>query len=234
MNENKEKTKGIENRIKLPNYTLGEELWNSISHGLGAIFGIIALVFLILKLVNKKTLDGYEIASYVIYSISCITLYTISCIYHALAKNNGKRVLRILDHDMVFFLVAGTYTPFCLVALREYYLFSVIPLGWLMFALVWALTALGITFNSINLQKYSKLSMILYIGIGWLIVFACIPLIETIGGLGFGLLLGGGILYTIGSVLYGIGSKKKWMHSVFHFFVLGASILQFLSIYFTI
>lgn len=223
-------------RIPLPNYSLAEELWNSISHGLGALFGILVLVFSILALVGKalttgNPIDGYELAAAIIYGISLIVLYTISCIYHALARNTGKKVLRVLDHDMVYLLIAGTYTPFCICALREVYLGGVVSIGWLLFAIVWIQAIIGVTFNSINIVKYKILCMILYITMGWTIIFAAAPLIEVIGWTPFILLLLGGISYTVGSILYGIGAKKKGMHSVFHFFVLAASFLQFAAIY---
>ncbi|MEG2269863.1 MAG: hemolysin III family protein [Bacilli bacterium] len=223
-------------RIPLPNYSLAEELWNSISHGLGAIFGILVLIFSILALVTKSNItgnpiDGYELGAAIVYSVSIMILYTISCIYHALGRNAGKKVMRVLDHDMVYLLIAGTYTPFCICALREVMIFNVVPLGWLIFAIVWVQAIIGITFNSINIQKYKVLSMVLYITMGWTIIFAAAPLMDQMGVLPFVLLLLGGISYTVGSILYGIGAKKKGMHSVFHFFVLVASFLQFAAIY---
>lgn len=226
-------------RIPLPNYSLGEELWNAISHGLGALFGIGVLITCVL-LTAENFLDSsefpYLLASAIVYGVSIIVLYTISCIYHALAPNRGKRVLRVLDHDMVFLLVAGTYTPMCLCALREVSLWGVIPYGgWILFAFVWACVIVGITLNSVNLEKFKVVSMILYIAVGWVIIIACNDLgNSSFGWSNFFWVLSGGIAYTIGSILYGIGAKKKWMHSVFHFFVLAASILQFIGIYFGI
>lgn len=222
-------------RVALPDYSLGEELWNSISHGLGAIFGIFVLIFSLLRLYEQVSVDPIDLVAILIYGISLVCLYTISCIYHALARNKGKRVLRVLDHDMVFFLIAGTYTPFCLITLRDVNLGFIPHIGYFIFGLVVILTILGITMNSINIKKYEILSMILYIAIGWCIMIAVLPLYESMilkpyGLLAFILLIMGGIVYTVGSVLYGIGSKKKGMHSVFHFFVLAASVFQFLSI----
>lgn len=225
-------------RVKLPKYTLSEELFNSISHGIGAIFGIFVFIFSIVIWNNSSDRDYYKLSAILIYGLSLILLYTISCIYHSLAKNKGKKVLRILDHDMVFLLIAGTYTPFSLVCLRESYFYN-ISLGWVLFAIVWTLVVVGIVFNSINIEKYNILSTILYIVIGWSIMIFVYPFIEYLslhkfGMLAFSALLIGGILYTIGSVLYGIGAKVKGMHSVFHFFVLAASVFQFISIYFGI
>lgn len=217
--------------ILLPIYSLGEELWNSISHGLGALFTLIAGPFLIVK--AAFTGDPWKIVSVSIYVFSLLLLYTVSCIYHALKRNNGKKVFRILDHNMIFVLIAGTYTPYCLVSLREYTWFSGVPglLGFIIFGIVWGAAALGITMNSIDIKKYAKLSMSCYIGVGWCIVLAFIPLFNVIELNGVLLLLFGGISYTIGAILYGIGKKHKYMHTVFHFFVLAGTILQFISIF---
>ena len=229
--------------IELPNYRLRHELWNSITHGLTGLFGIAATVLMILKIANVFAPNGLHISihnpyAYVscsIYGFSIIVCMTISCIYHALAKNNGKRVLRVLDHDFVFFLVAGTYTPFCLISMRQAPLWGISGTewsGWLIFALVWVLIALGITMNSVNIKKFSALSMIIYLCAGWLIILNCVELYKVIGFNGFALLLSGGISFSIGSILYGIGKKYSvWFHTVFHFFVSFGIILQFLSVY---
>lgn len=229
--------------IELPNYRLSHELWNSISHGLTGLFGIIALILMMCKISGVYTPNGlhvplndpYSYVSCAIYGFAIIVCMTISCIYHALAKNNGKRVLRVLDHDFVFFLVAGTYTPFCLISMRELPLWGIEGTnwsGWLIFALVWALIALGITMNSVNIKKFGVLSMTIYICAGWLIIFNCVELFNQIGLEGFLLLLFGGISFSIGAVLYGIGSKHSvWWHTVFHFFVSAGIVLQFLSVY---
>ena len=229
--------------IELPYYKLRHELWNSISHGLTALFGIAAFILMMLKISGVFTPNGlhimvndpYAYVASAIYGFAIIVCMTISCIYHALAKNNGKRVLRVLDHDFVFFLVAGTYTPFCLIAMRELPLWGINGTewsGWLIFALVWACIALGITMNSINIKKFSALSMIIYLCAGWLIIVNCVELFNAIGMEGFLLLLFGGISFSIGSILYGIGkSHSVWFHTVFHWFVTLGIILQFLSVY---
>ena len=159
--------------------------------------------------------------------------YTISCIYHALKKNNGKRVLRVIDHDTVSLLIGGTYTPFCLISLRHVNLWGIIPYcGYIIFTICWVLIILGIIFNSININKFKIFSFVMYICSGRIILLACVDIYNAIGFNGFMLLLFGGISYTIGSILYGIGGKSSvWFHTVFHFFVLFGSILQFLSFY---
>lgn len=146
-----------------------------------------------------------------------------------------KRVFRVIDHDFVFVLVASTYTIFCLGSIREESMWNgLVPYsGWIIVALVWALVALGITMNSINIKKYAVLSMIIYICAGWSIIFASDILLTKLTLNGFLLLLSGGIAFSIGAILYGIGKKKSvWWHTVFHIFVLVGIILQFFSVYF--
>lgn len=225
-------------KIKLPKYSLANELWNSISHGLGSIFGFFVLIFLIFTLAKNELIIPqsefpYYLASVIIYGIGLVFCFTTSCLYHALAPNRGKRVFRVLDHDMIFLLLAGTYTPICLTAMREMPLFGVIPYsGWIMFGIIWACAIVGIVFNSINLEESKVLSMLIYLGAGWLIVIASYDLIvNTSIGIAFYYILAGGITYTIGSILFGIGKKFSFMHSVFHFFILAAAILQFIGIY---
>lgn len=232
--------------VKLPNYKLRHELWNSITHGLGALFGIFILIFSLIKIINTGYINGLDssnplsyssyiikISSIAIYSISLMITYTISCIYHALKRNNGKKVLRIIDHDTVYLLISGTYTPYCLISLRNVKLYNIIPYsGYIILAIVYILIILGIVFNSININKFKILSFIMYIASGWMIIFEAKELLNIIGFNGFILLLMGGISYTLGSILYGIGSKKSvWFHTVFHIFVLIGTILQFVSIY---
>ena len=219
------------NEVNIPKYSLAEELLNAISHGLGAVFGVVALVLMLLKTCPGG--DPFAIASSIIYGLSLIILFTISCVYHSLAKNNGKRVLRILDHNVIYILISGTYTPYMLVALRQY---NVWHLGtgtvaYIMFAIVWMVCIIGVVFNSINIKKYAKLSMACYIVSGWIVVSALPVLWNIITPWGVLLLLFGGIVYTIGAVLYGIGHKKKYFHSLFHLFVLIGAVLMFISVY---
>ena len=217
--------------VKIPRYSLAEELFNAISHGLGAIFGIVALILMLVKI--APTGDPFKIASSIIYGISLIVLFTISCVYHSLAKNRGKKVLRILDHDAIYILIAGTYAPYMLVALRPHNIWNMGTgtLAYLMFAIVWAACIIGAVFNSINIHKYKALSMTCYLIAGWVVVVALVVLWNIIGPAGVLLLLGGGVVYTIGAVIYGIGKKKKYFHSIFHFFVLIGAVMMFISVY---
>jgi hemolysin III len=142
----------------------------------------------------------------------------------------GKKVMQVLDHCTIYFLIGGTYTPILLSSIRK-----VSPLcAWTLFGIVWGLAAIAATFTAIDLKKYSKLSMICYIGMGWSIVFAAKTALEAIPLPGLLWCLGGGIFYTVGAVIYGLGKKKKYMHSLFHIFVVIGSVLQFICIFFYI
>ena len=218
------KPKGLK-KITIPNYNLSEELLNSISHGIGAALSIAALILCIIA--GAKHHNGYAIVSGCIYGVTSLLLYIISCIYHSLKVNRAKKVFRILDHCTIFFLIAGTYTPYALVTLREYDL----ALGWALFGIIWACAIIGIVLTAIDLNKYKVFGMILYLIMGWMILFNFKSMINAINYHGLNLMLAAGIVYTIGAILYGIGKNKKYFHSVFHFFVLAASVLFFFSIY---
>jgi len=219
------------NRIKLkdrvlPTYTKGEEIFNMTSHIVGGALGIVAVVLCIIFAAKHNNV--YGIVSCSIYGFSMILLYTMSSIYHGLRPNKAKKVFQILDHCSIFFLIAGTYTPYCLVTLREYNT----ALGWTLFGIVWGMAVIGIVLNSIDIKKYKILSMICYLVMGWCILVRA-PLLPKLLGLpGFILLLAGGVAYTIGAIFYGFGKKKKYIHSVFHMFILLGSVLQFFSILF--
>ena len=208
----------------LPDYTKGEEVMNMVTHIVGGGIGVLVLVLCVVK----AALNGnvYGVVGSAIYGCSMVALYAMSSIYHGLRPGVGKKVLQVLDHCTIYFLIAGTYTVLSLSALRK-----VDPiLGWGMLGFQWGMSALAVTLTAIDLKKYNVFSMICYIGMGW----AILPFMDTamvaLTRPGFWLLLSGGIAYTFGSVLYGIGSKMHWMHSVFHIFVVLGSVLQFLSI----
>ena len=210
-------------RIAIPRYTVGEELINSISHGVGAGLGITALVLCIVK--SCSPLDGYKLASSIVFGLTTTLLYLMSCLYHALKVNRAKRVFRVIDHCTIFLLIAGTYTPYTLNTLRG-------VTGWVLFGIVWGVGILGIVLNAVSLKKFAKLSVACYIALGWVVIFASKELISSLDRGGLWLLLAGGIAYTVGAVLYGIGAKKRYFHSVFHFFCLIGTVLHFFSIYF--
>lgn len=220
----KKRTK-LSDRI-LPDYLRGEEIMNTVTHIVGGGFAVIALVLCVIKAVLSGSICA--IITSALYGTSLVALYTISSVYHGLRPGMGKKVLQILDHCTIYFLIAGTYTPIVLCAIAP-----IFPsLGWGLFAAEWILGALAATLTAIDLRKYRVFSMICYIGMGWAIIFFLPEALEALTNSGFYLTLAGGIAYTIGAILYGIGSKKHWIHSVFHIFVILGSLLQFLAIYF--
>ena len=210
----------------LPDYTKCEELINMITHIIGAAFGTAALVLCVIF--SVRAYNPYLIVSSSIYGASLILLYTMSSVYHGLRPNMGKKVMQVLDHCTIYFLIGGTYTPIVLGPLRE---LSPV-LGWTIFSVVWLFCALGTTFTAIDLKKYRILSMVCYIGIGWMIIIALKQTIEAISLKGMMYLLIGGISYTIGAVLYALGKNHRYMHSVFHVFVLIGSFFHFVCIFF--
>lgn len=213
----------------LPDYTKGEEIFNMVSHIAGGAVGIAALVLTVCFAAMHKNV--YGLVGGAIYGASMIILYAFSSIYHGLSpKLTAKKVMQIIDHCSIFILIAGTYTPICLSALRE---FSP-PLGWTLFGIVWAAAVVGITLNAIDLKAFSKFSAICYLVMGWCIVGAwkALPFLIERGGVI--LLLAGGISYTIGALFYYFLKKKRYMHSVFHLFVVAGSILHMLYILFYI
>ena len=209
----------------LPKYTKGEEIFNMTSHIVGAVLGIVATVLCIVFAAIRGNV--YGIISGAIYGVTMIILYTMSSIYHGLSpKRYSKKVFQVLDHCSIFLLIAGSYTPFALCTIREHDLAS----GWIIFGVIWAFAILGIVLNSIDIKKFKVFSMICYLVMGWCIVFKITLLPELLGTAGFVLLLLGGIAYTIGAILYGLGKKHKYMHSIFHLFILLGSLLQFFCI----
>lgn len=210
-------------KIELHKYTLAEELINAISHGVGALLAIVALTVGVIFSVWQN--NTWCVVSVAVYGGCQILLYTNSTIYHALRPNMGKRVFRVIDHCSIFLLIAGTYTPFTLVTLRG-------PLGFTLFGLVWGAAVLGITLNIIDMKRFSKFSMVCYLVMGWAIVLAARPLMAALEPGGLWLLLLGGVFYTAGAGFYAWGKRKKFIHSVWHFFVLAGSAAHFFSILF--
>ena len=209
----------------LPKYTKGEEIFNMTSHIVGAALGVVATVLCVVFAAIRGNV--YGVISGSIYGVTMIILYTMSSIYHGLSpKRYSKRVFQVLDHCSIFLLIAGSYTPFALCTIREYDTAS----GWVIFGVIWAVAILGIVLNSIDIKKFKIFSMICYLLMGWCIVFKIGLLPKLLGTAGFVLLLLGGIAYTVGAILYGIGKKHKYMHSVFHLFILLGSLLQFFCI----
>lgn len=209
---------------QLPSYTLGEEIVNTASHAIGALLGIAALVICVVYSASRQ--DVWAVVSSAIYGSSLVMLYSMSSVYHALKPSMAKKVMQVIDHCTIYFLIAGTYTPIVLCSVRKLNA----PLAWVIFGIVWGVSALATVFTAIDLKKYQKFSMACYIGLGWCIVVASKTAYEAVGSEGFAYLLIGGVLYTVGAVLYGLGKKHRYVHSVFHMFVVSGSIMHFLCI----
>lgn len=212
------------NERVLPDYTRGEEIMNMVTHIAGGGIGLIIAILCCFKAFLYGT--GASIIGCIIFAISIVALYAMSSIYHGLKTNTSKKVMQILDHCTIYFLICGTYTAILLSAFLSAY--PGICIGLLIF--LWALAALAITLTAIDLKKYNIFSMICYICMGWSILPFIPQTMNVLTKPGFMILLSGGIAYTIGAVLYGIGSKKPWFHSIFHIFVVIGSALQALSI----
>mgnify|MGYP001852070416 CR=1 FL=1 len=183
----------LKDRI-LPIYSKGEEIFNMTSHIVGAVLGIVATTLCVIFAAVHH--NGYGVVSGAIYGVTMIILYTMSSIYHGLSpKKYSKKVFQVLDHCSIFLLIAGSYTPFALCSFREYNT----ALGWTIFGVIWAMAILGITLNSIDIKKFKIFSMICYLGMGWCIVFTANLLPKLLGNVGLGLLLAGGIAYSVRS-----------------------------------
>lgn len=208
--------------LGLPIYTLGEEVMNAVTHGMGTVLGIVALVLCVVK--SALMGDAFGVVGSCIYGTTLIILYTMSCLYHALGVNRAKKVFQTFDHCSIFLLIAGTYTPITLVAMRGW-------IGWTVFGIVWAVAVVGITFNGINVKKYSVMSMICYIAMGWVIILVFPEFISRVQSAGVWMIFWGGVVYTLGAVVYGFGKKAKYIHSIWHLFVLAGSIIHFFAIY---
>lgn len=210
----------------LPAYTKGEEIFNMVSHIVGGALAIAALVLCVIFAVIYS--DAWGVVGAAIYGATMILLYTMSSIYHGLHPNMAKKVFQVIDHCTIYFLIAGTYTPVTLAGLRPEH-----PVvAFVIFGVVWAACFIAATLTAIDLDKYQKLSMVCYLAMGWCIIFFIKPTVACLGFGGTVFLLTGGVAYTVGAVLYGIGKKKKYIHSVFHLFVLAGSILHFFMILF--
>jgi hemolysin III len=209
---------------QLPTYSKGEEIFNMVSHIVGGALGIAALVLCIITAALDHSAIG--VISSCIYGVTLILLYTMSSIYHGLRPSMAKKVMQVLDHCTIYFLIAGSYTPILLVAMMPKYP----ALAWILFAIVWGCAIVACVLTAIDLKKYSIFSMICYLAMGWVIIFFIRQTYEVMGRGGVIFLVTGGIAYTIGSILYGLGKKRKWMHSIFHLFILAGSILHFFAI----
>ena len=201
-------------------YTLGEEIFNSVSHGAGCLLSIAGTAVLIVLAAIYS--NAWGVVSSAIFGASLIILYTMSTLYHAITNTNPKKLFRIMDHNTIFILIAGTYTPITLVPLRGAF-------GWVLFGIVWGAAILGIVLNSIDLEKFRKPSVICYIAMGWVVIIAVKPMIEKVYPLSLWFILIGGLFYTVGVIFY-VKKNKKYFHSIWHLFTIAGSVFHYFAV----
>ena len=209
-------------------YSIGEEIFNSVTHGVGAGLAVAATVLLIVRAVLYAPADGrgFYVTSFAIFGASLVVLYLMSTLYHALTPYGAKKIFAIFDHSSIYLLIAGTYTPFCLTTLRG-------SVGWVLFGIIWGLAVVGMTFYAIFGSRMRILSAITYVLMGWLVVFAFKPMMQNLNPLSLKLVLAGGVAYTVGCIFYAL-KKIKWMHCIWHIFVMFGSVFHFFAVYFSV
>jgi len=200
---------------------LGEELVNAITHGLGALLAIAGLVLLVVKAARYGT--AINVVSVSLFGATMILLYLCSCLYHALTECKGKRVFQVLDHCTIFLLILGTYIPICLVNIGG-------ALGWTLFGINTACAIVGIVLTAVNMKRWKKVSMVLYIVMGWMCLIALPAIYKSLTPMGFGFLVVGGVCYTVGILFYR-QKDKLYRHGIWHVFVLAGTIFQFFTVY---
>ena len=203
-----------------PNYSLGEEIAHSVTHGVGAVLSIAGLVIMVTLAALRG--NAWHVVSCSIFGASLVFLYTSSTLYHSITHPGAKKVLRVFDHSAIFLLIAGTYTPFTLVSLRGGW-------GWTLFVIVWGLALVGVVYKITAKRRYRLLSVVLYVGMGWLVLVAIKPMVSSVATPGLLLLLAGGLFYTLGLIFY-VWKRLPYSHAVWHLFVLAGSISHFFAV----
>ena len=204
-----------------PHYPLGDILANAITHGVGALLAIVGAVYLI---VSSMRGTAWQVASCSVFCATLVLVYICSTLYHSLVRTRARHVFQVLDHSAIYLLIAGTYTPFTLVSLRG-------PVGWTLFAVVWALAIAGVIFKSFAVDRFEVASAIVYLFQGWFVVFAFRPLLHAMGWHGVLWLAAGGLAYTLGIVFFAL-DRLRYFHAVWHLFVLAGSIAHYFAILF--
>ncbi len=211
-----------------PLYTLGEEIANAVTHGVGACLSIAALVLLIVRAAScapEGRCAGY-VVGYAIFGSSLVLLYLMSTLYHSFVPSTTKRVFAILDHSAIFILIAGSYTAYCLGPLYG-------NQGWWLFGTIWALATIGVVAYSVYGARARNFTFALYLSMGWFVLLVSPRLYATLPSISWNMLLYGGVSYTVGCIFFSL-KKIRWMHSIWHLFVMGGSILHFFSLYWAI
>lgn len=201
-------------------YSLGEEIANAITHGIGAFLSIVALTLLVA--IAALWGNGWHLASAIVYGVTMFLLYIASTLYHAITHEKARHVLKVIDHAGIYLLIAGTYTPFTLVTIRN-------DGGWWLFGVVWGLAAVGIALEAYWVYRPKWVSAVVYLGMGWLAIFAIRPIVDNLEPTGVWLLVGGGLAYSLGTIFY-VLKRVKFMHAVWHLWVLAGSALHFIAV----
>jgi hemolysin III len=209
-------------KVLASEYSPGEEIAHAVTHGIGAVLSIAGLAVLVAF--STRYGNAWHITSSSIYGATLILCYTASTLYHSIPHPRAKRILRQIDHATIFLLIAGTYTPFALVSLRESW-------GWWLFGTVWGIAIVGMIFELFTEQRYQKVSLAIYLGFGWLALAAIKPMLEAIGLEGLTLLVIGGLFYSLGVIFYA-WERLAYHHAVWHLFVLAGSIFHFFAVLF--
>ncbi len=206
---------------EITGYSVGEEIFNAVTHGIGVIVAVVGLVVMILKACRYG--EALHVVSVTIFGSSMVILYLASTLYHSITNKGIKAALKVIDHSSIFLLIAGTYTPFTLITLRG-------PWGWSIFGAVWGFALLGIIVEVLRIKKGKVFSLVLYLLMGWIVVVAIVPLVKTLPGKGLFWLISGGLAYTLGVVFY-VMKQHSYTHGVWHLFVLMGTISHFVAIY---
>jgi hemolysin III len=203
-------------------YSLGEEIAHASTHGLGVVLSIVGLTVLVAR--ASLYGDAWHITAVSIFGATLVLMYTASTLYHSIPLPRTKRVLRVIDHSLIYFLIAGTYTPFTLVTLHG-------PWGWSLFGVTWGLAVAGVAFKIFATGKFEKLSLAIYLGMGWCAIAAVKPLLQNLEPGGLVLMLAGGLTYS-GGVAFYVWEKLRYHHAIWHLFVLAGSVLHFFAVLF--
>lgn len=200
--------------------TLGEEIANSVSHGVGLVAALVAAPFLIAA---ASQLSAANLVGAIVFAVTMVLLYAASTLYHALPQGRAKRVFMKLDHGAIYLFIAGSYTPFALGALSG-------PWGWTLFGLVWSMAVMGVVLKSFNRLTHPWLSTGLYLAMGWLVLIAAVPLVQNVPTMGIALLVAGGLAYTLGVVFFALDHKVRYAHAVWHAFVVAGTGFHFFAV----
>jgi len=204
--------------------TIGEEIFNSITHGIGTLLSIAALVILVVFAVIRG--DAWHVVSYTIFGSTLVLLYLSSTLYHSFSKARIKNLFARFDHAAIFLLIAGTYTPFVLTVIRG-------ALGWTLFGIIWGLAITGVVIRSIYLTRFRKLMLGIYLAMGWMFLIAIVPIVKNMPAVSIAFLFIGGACYSLGTVFYA-WRNLKYSHGIWHLFVLAGSIMHFFSVFYSL